>query len=249
MKRRDAAIYGSAVLVSFLGHMTFLTGMGAAARRAPPPKPRTIEMAMVRRPPPPPPPPPPSPPPEPPKPRPKVKPPTPKAPEPVVRPKVEPPPPPPPNTTEPPKPTNKPARPVFGISMSSTVGASNLAMPVGNTAMMEPGKGPKTAPGDVKPYRVVPSHAVSKLPRKLGDCVAAYPADAKQLGIEGKVVLDVEVLPDGRVGEVVIITGLGHGLDEAAQRALKRCKFAPAEVDGQAVGTRIQYVYTFVIED
>ena len=246
MNRRDAAIYGSAVLLSLLGHVTFLRGMSDAAGRAPPPKPRLVEMSMVRRPPPPPPPPPP----EPPKIRPKLKPPPPpptKIKE-IVKPKVEPPPP-PPNTAEPPKPSTKPARPVFGITMSSTVGGSSFAMPVGNTVMTEPGKGPHVPPGDVKPYRSVPSHSVSKLPNRLGDCVAVYPNDAKQLGIEGRITLDVEVRDDGSVGDVVVIAGLGHGLDEAAQKALKRCKFSPAQLDGQAVGTRIQYVYTFIIED
>ena len=162
---------------------------------------------------------------------------------------------PPPPNTEPPAdavPAEK-AKPVFGISMSSVVGpgsGSGFSVRVGNTLMKEPEK-ELTRPEDVKAYRPpVPLHKVSKPPRpRGGPCKSPpYPPEAKQLGLEGRVQLEVELRPDGSVGQVKVLAGLGHGLDEAAVEAVRRCPFDPAEVDGEPVATRITYTFTFVIE-
>lgn len=229
-------VYGTAVALSGLAHLTVLEGLGNAARRAPHQRARILEMAVVSTPKPVAPP-PQEPPPPPPKPKPRP-------------PKLATLAPPPPNVTPPPAPPDTPPakpRPVFGISMSSVVGAGSFAVRVGNTVMQEPDKGPPAT--DVQPYRTVPAYAVSRMPKKLGECVATYPAEAKQLGIEGRVTLDVEVLADGQVGAVHVVAGLGHRLDDAAVEALKRCRFAPAQLGGENVTTRITYVYTFVIEE
>ena len=138
---------------------------------------------------------------------------------------------------------------MFGISMTSTVGASKsgFAVPVGNTTMTGPGKAHPGAP--VAALKSVPAHAVSHLPNKIRECTAEYPAEAKQLHVEGQVTLEVDIEADGSVSGVRVLLGLGHGLDEAAIGALKRCRFTPADVDGTAVATSIEYVYTWVIED
>lgn len=50
-----------------------------------------------------------------------------------------------------------------------------------------------------------------------------YPADALQRGLEGEVVLLVELGPDGRILDASIATGSGHrSLDDAAVRAVKK---------------------------
>lgn len=246
-RRRDWFIYGVALAASTLGHVALFGGLGSAAKSSPKEAPRSLEIAVVKPPPPPPPAPPPEEKPKPPPPKPKPK--------PVDLTKVKQPieAPPPPNDTTPP-PAEAPAeppKPVFGISMSSTVGpgsGSGFSVRVGNTLMKDPEE-EVTPPSEVKPYRAVPLYKVNKQPGKLGECVGEYPPNAKRLGIEGQVQLEVEVLDDGSVGEVRVVKGLGHGLDEAATAALKKCRFSPAEVGGQPVTTRITYRYTFVITD
>jgi TonB family protein len=49
------------------------------------------------------------------------------------------------------------------------------------------------------------------------------------------VVLDMVFLSNGTVKVNRVISGLGHGLDEAAIRAAERIKFTPAKREGQPV--------------
>ncbi len=80
---------------------------------------------------------------------------------------------------------------------------------------------------------------VTKMPLPLGDCAGRYTEEARQAGLEGTVVLDIVVGEDGWVRDVMILKGLGHGLSEAAVRALKACRFTPGERDGEPVAVRV----------
>ncbi|MCU1240860.1 MAG: hypothetical protein JWO71_1586 [Candidatus Acidoferrum typicum] len=62
-----------------------------------------------------------------------------------------------------------------------------------------------------------------------------YTAEGRNLRIEGDVVLDMVFQADGTVQVNRVISGLGHGLDEAAVRAAQQIKFKPAKRDGQPV--------------
>jgi TonB family protein len=62
-----------------------------------------------------------------------------------------------------------------------------------------------------------------------------YTADGRNLRIEGDVVLDMVFQADGTVQVNGVISGLGHGLDEAAMRAAQQIKFKPAKRDGQPI--------------
>jgi TonB family protein len=55
-----------------------------------------------------------------------------------------------------------------------------------------------------------------------------YTAEARQLHIEGTVVLRIRVLPNASVEVLGVVSGLGHGLDESAKRAVLNTKFEPA---------------------
>jgi len=62
-----------------------------------------------------------------------------------------------------------------------------------------------------------------------------YTAEGRTLKLEGDVVLDLVFLADGTVQVNRVVSGLGHGLDEAATRAAQQIKFKPAKRDGQPV--------------
>ena len=62
-----------------------------------------------------------------------------------------------------------------------------------------------------------------------------YTADGRSLRIEGDVVLDMVFQANGAVQVNGVISGLGHGLDEAAVRAAQQIKFKPAKRDGQPI--------------
>lgn len=55
-----------------------------------------------------------------------------------------------------------------------------------------------------------------------------YTEEARQLHIEGTVVLRIRVMPNASVEVLGVISGLGHGLDESAKRAIMATKFEPA---------------------
>jgi TonB family protein len=62
-----------------------------------------------------------------------------------------------------------------------------------------------------------------------------YTAEGRSLKIEGDVVLEMVFLADGSIQITRVISGLGHGLDEAATRAARQIRFKPARRDGQPV--------------
>jgi TonB family protein len=62
-----------------------------------------------------------------------------------------------------------------------------------------------------------------------------YTAEGRRLKIEGDVVLEMVFLASGSVQVNRVVSGLGHGLDEAATRAAQQIKFKPAKREGQPV--------------
>jgi TonB family protein len=62
-----------------------------------------------------------------------------------------------------------------------------------------------------------------------------YTDEARRLGIEGEVLLDVVFLASGQIKINGVMKGLGHGLDEAAVRAAQQIRFKPAVQEGHAV--------------
>jgi TonB family protein len=62
-----------------------------------------------------------------------------------------------------------------------------------------------------------------------------YTAEGRSLKLEGDVVVDVVFLANGKVEVSRVVSGLGHGLDEAAVRAARQIQFKPAKREGEAV--------------
>ncbi len=62
-----------------------------------------------------------------------------------------------------------------------------------------------------------------------------YTKEAKEAGVEGTVVLKVEITSEGRVENVRVVKGLRPDLDEQAVKAAKMWTFKPAMKDGQPV--------------
>jgi TonB family protein len=62
-----------------------------------------------------------------------------------------------------------------------------------------------------------------------------YTQEARQLKIEGEVLVRVMFTAAGEVRVLEVAKGLGHGLDESALRAAQQIKFKPAQRDGQPV--------------
>jgi TonB family protein len=72
-----------------------------------------------------------------------------------------------------------------------------------------------------------------------------YTAEARQLKIQGDVVLRVTVTASGQVVVQGVVHGLGHGLDEEARRVAQQMRFRPATRNGHAVDTTTNITITF----
>lgn len=79
----------------------------------------------------------------------------------------------------------------------------------------------------------------AQLPAEHGDCAARqaarlYPAALRERGIEGQVLLRVQVAEDGRAAEVRVQRGSGWRLlDQAAQALALACRYVPAQARTQ----------------
>ena len=62
-----------------------------------------------------------------------------------------------------------------------------------------------------------------------------YSDEGRTLRIEGDVILDVVFLASGQLQVNSVVSGLGHGLDQAAVQAAKQIHFKPANRDGHPV--------------
>jgi protein TonB len=154
-------------------------------------------------------------------------------------------------TSEPPKeapPSERPAStsdttdtPAFGISLESTSqGGAGPGMRVGNTLQVQPKAGASAAAKAQPLATPVQAYEVTRMPLPKGRCSGKYTEEAREAAIEGTVLLDLVVGEDGRTRDITVVTGLGHGLTEAAVSALKACRFTPGERDGKAVPVRVR---------
>ena len=72
-----------------------------------------------------------------------------------------------------------------------------------------------------------------------------YTAEARQLGVQGDVVLRCTFTAAGQVIVQSVVRGLGHGLDEEARRVASQIRFRPATRNGQAVDLTTNITITF----
>jgi periplasmic protein TonB len=91
-----------------------------------------------------------------------------------------------------------------------------------------------------------PGNGVS-WPRLIREVKPLYTADAMRAQVEGLVLLEIQVLPDGSVGRVSIVRSLDprFGLDQEAINAVRRWRFDPGRRAGKAIATRVGVELSF----
>ncbi len=84
-------------------------------------------------------------------------------------------------------------------------------------------------------------------PRILREVKPQYTADALRAKIQGTVMVDAVVLPDGTVGRVEVVKSLDSvfGLDQEAIKAAKQWRFAPGLKQGVPVPVLVTIELTF----
>ena len=88
---------------------------------------------------------------------------------------------------------------------------------------------------------------VTQAVKILSKARANYTDLARQIVVQGKVVLKVTFLASGGVGAISVVSGLSSGLTEQAIAAARSIKFEPAKVNGVAVSVTKTIEYTFAI--
>ncbi len=119
-----------------------------------------------------------------------------------------------------------------------------------------PAEPPATLPSAAPPVEntrdepVIPDSHPDFQAEYLNNARPPYPLVARRMGYHGKVVLNVEVLAEGRAGQVVLRTSSGHEvLDSSALQTVKGWRFNPARRLGQPVTEWFLVPIVFSLED
>lgn len=117
---------------------------------------------------------------------------------------------------------------------------------------------PRPAPSLQQPSQQAPggtpqgpaTAAYDTPPRPLHAPAPQYPSAALRAGIEGEVVIRIEVGADGVPGSLEIVRGSrNRDLDRAALRAVRQWRFQPAMRGGTPVPATVQQTITFTLPD
>ena len=113
----------------------------------------------------------------------------------------------------------------------------------GTGSGLGPGSGGGTGGGVYRPGNGV------VLPRLIREVRPNYTSDAMRAKIQGVVVLECVVRPDGSVGDVQVIRSLDStfGLDQEAISAAKKWRFAPGTRQGEPVPVLVSIELTFTL--
>jgi len=105
------------------------------------------------------------------------------------------------------------------------------------------GRGGGTGGGAYKPGAGI------TLPRVLREVKPQYTADAMRAKVQGTVLLECIVMPDGSVGQVKVMRSLDpiYGLDQEAIKAARNWRFSPGLKDGQPVPVIITIELSFTL--
>ncbi|MDA1193304.1 MAG: TonB family protein [Candidatus Poribacteria bacterium] len=118
-----------------------------------------------------------------------------------------------------------------------------VAPPMPESATVQTRFAELSSPSDINP-----TSAMTQPPRFRFREKPSYPESARRAQIEGAVVLQAEVHPDGTARNVVVVQGLGYGCDEAAVRALTASRFDPAARGDQSAIASVRVTYRFELK-
>ena len=113
-----------------------------------------------------------------------------------------------------------------------------------------PPEAPRAAPPPpVRPPPPPAPNPTKATPAPRGNRKPDYPRQAIDRNLQGRVLLMVEVRPDGSVGTIEVKTSSGHGiLDQAAIRAVRDWTFTPATAQGRPVRSLVEVPIRFTLE-
>jgi TonB family protein len=138
---------------------------------------------------------------------------------------------------------------IRGTVASTGFGNGTATPPSGSgkkgTVVASSGFGAMDTSTDAPKKKTGPSGPADTNPEILDKPKPEYTADARNLKIEGDVVIDLIFKANGTIQINKVVSGLGHGLDESAVRSAEQIKFKPAKLQNEPVDfparVRIQF--------
>jgi TonB family protein len=123
----------------------------------------------------------------------------------------------------------------FGDGTATGDGSAKVNSTRGTGTVQKSGFGDAAAvsPSQLRPKPAVDSAAKMVPAEVISKPTPAYTPEARNLRIEGEVVLEVVFEASGKLRILRVVRSLGHGLDEAAVNAAEQIRFKPAKRDGQ----------------
>jgi TonB family protein len=133
---------------------------------------------------------------------------------------------------------------VVGKVASAGIPGATGTGPAGNYGKVGSAGIPAMAAPVVAPPKMV-SAPVSTDLEVISKPSVQYTNEARQLKVQGDVVLRVTFLATGQIIVQGVVRGLGHGLDEEARRVAQQIRFRPATRDGRPVDLTTTITITF----
>jgi periplasmic protein TonB len=110
------------------------------------------------------------------------------------------------------------------------------------------GEGSGSGPPVVTSVASIKTPAEAKEGFDYFDARKSYPAEAKRLGIEGKLRVRLVVDAHGKVSQAKLLGTLGHGLDELALSRARAIEFVPAkDSEDRPVASVVVWTFTFTL--
>lgn len=144
-----------------------------------------------------------------------------------------------------PAPATEPPKAKSIVQAKTAAEPNKNVLPTGGLVVTENGKVIYRMPAPA-PSKAVTSAGATASPggRLIHRVEPEYPADARAQHIQGSVVLEVQVLGDGTVGNISIVTG-NPLLAEAAAQAVRQWKYQPHVLDGRSVESQTRVTINF----
>jgi protein TonB len=133
------------------------------------------------------------------------------------------------------------------ISASTINSVSTIERSVGSVDGIGIAERPPAAPPAPTPRDPQRLHQGIQAPRKTVDVAPRYPALAREIRIEGTVILDVIIDEHGVVTSTRILKSVAF-LDQAATDAVRQWKFTPARLNGEAIPIVMTVTVTFRLQ-
>jgi TonB family protein len=123
---------------------------------------------------------------------------------------------------------------------AGTATGDNHARPAQNTVQQSGfGDADVPAPPSTRSHSTEASAATGAPAEIISKPVPVYTQEARNLRIEGEVLVEVVLQASGNLHVLRVVRGLGHGLDDNAVKAAEQIRFRPATRNGQPADSTV----------